>query len=136
MQRHPRYRDVVSDVAAFLMRQVRQAQAEGIARGRILVDPGLGFGKTVAHNLALMRALPRFTALGFPVVIGPSRKSFIGQTLNADVNDRLAGTLACVANAFWHGVHMVRVHDVKASAQLLHMLDTIQGPRDASWRQH
>ena len=136
MQRRPRYHDVVSDVAAFLMRQAKQAQAEGISRSKLLVDPGLGFGKTMAHNLALMRGLSRFTALGFPVVIGPSRKSFIGQMLNAEVGDRLAGTLACVASAFWHGVCMVRVHDVKACAQLLHMLEAIRGTQHAPWRQH
>lgn len=136
MQRRPRYRNVAREVTAFLLRQVKQAQAAGISRSRILVDPGLGFGKTVAHNLALMAALPRFTALGFPVVIGPSRKSFIGQMLNADVNDRLAGTLACVASAFWHGVHMVRVHDVKACAQLLYMLEAIRGTQHAPWREH
>ena len=135
MQKRPRYHDVVSDVAAFLTRQAKLAQASGITRERILVDPGLGFGKTMAHNLALMRALPRFVAMGYPVVIGPSRKSFIGQTLDADVNDRLPGTLACAASAFWDGAHMVRVHDVKACAQLLQMLEVIRGPH-AAWREH
>ncbi|MBI4003588.1 MAG: dihydropteroate synthase [Candidatus Omnitrophica bacterium] len=136
MQRRPRYRDVAREVAAFLMRQATQAQAAGISRSRILVDPGLGFGKSVAHNLALMRELRRFVALGFPVVIGPSRKSFIGKTLDADVGDRLTGTLACVASAFWHGVAMVRVHDVRACVQLLQMLEAIRGTHHAPWRQH
>jgi dihydropteroate synthase len=136
MQRRPRYGDVAREVAAFLMRQVKQAQAAGISRSRILVDPGLGFGKTVAHNLALMRELWRFVALGFPVVIGPSRKSFIGKTLDADVGDRLTGTLACVASAFWHGVHMVRVHDVRACVQLLQMLEAIRGTPHAARREH
>jgi len=134
MQRRPRYHDVVRDVAAFLIRQTKQAQDVGISRSRILIDPGLGFGKTAAHNLALMRGLPRFTALGFPVVIGPSRKSFIGKTLHADIGDRMAGTLACVATAFWHGVAMVRVHDVKASIQCLQMLEAIRGRQHAPWR--
>jgi len=136
MQQRPRYHDVIRDVAAFLRRQAKQAQDAGISRSRILVDPGLGFGKTVTHNLSLMRGLSRFTALGFPVVIGPSRKSFIGQRLNAEVGDRLAGTLACVASAFWHGVAMVRVHDVKACVQLLQMLEAIRGSRHAPWREH
>jgi dihydropteroate synthase len=135
MQRRPRYHDVVRDVAAFLVRQAAQAEASGIARSRILLDPGLGFGKTVAHNLALMRGLAHFVSLGFPVVIGPSRKSFIGKTLNVDLGDRLVGTLACVASAFWQGVDMVRVHDVKASVQLLHMLEAIRGAH-ASRREH
>ena len=127
MQRRPRYHEVVTDVAAFLIQRARYAQAAGIDRSRILVDPGLGFGKTTAHNLTLMRGLSRFVALGFPVVIGPSRKSFIGNTLNAEVGERLAGTLACVASAWWQGVHVVRVHDVKASVQLLRMLEAIRG---------
>ena len=125
MQRHPSYRNVVTEVAGFLSHAAAQAQQAGIARSRILIDPGLGFGKTAAHNLALMRALRRFVALGFPVVVGPSRKSFIGQTLDADVDDRLPGTLACVAQAYVCGVQVVRVHDVKPTVQLLQMLDAI-----------
>lgn len=126
MQRAPRYRDVVADVSSFLSQAAVQAQEAGIARARILIDPGLGFGKTVGHNLALLRALPRLALLGYPVVIGPSRKSFIGKVLAAEVQDRLAGTLACVAQASLAGAHMVRVHDVKAAVHLLQMLDAIQ----------
>jgi dihydropteroate synthase len=136
MQRHPRYRDVVREVAAFLKRQAAQAQDAGISRSRILIDPGLGFGKTVTHNVVLMRHLSRFVSLGYPVVIGPSRKSFIGKTLNVEIGDRLAGTLACVASASWQGAAMVRVHDVKASVQLLQMLHAIRGIPHAPWRQH
>jgi len=127
MQRRPRYHDVVADVASFLAAAAVRAQEAGVDPGRILVDPGLGFGKTVSHNLTLTRCLDRFVALGFPVMIGPSRKSFIGKTLNVEVDDRLAGTLACVAMAWWHGVHLVRVHDVKASIQCLQMLEAIRG---------
>ena len=126
MQRSPRYRDVVAEVVAFLRQAATQARQAGIARSRILIDPGLGFGKTVSHNLELLCGLQRFTALGFPVVVGPSRKSFIGQTLNAEVDDRLPGTLACVAQAYHCGVRMVRVHDVKPAVQLIRMLDAIE----------
>ena len=126
MQHHPRYRDVVSEVVAFLSHAAEQAQQAGIARSRILIDPGLGFGKTPAHNLQLMHALRRFTALGFPVVVGPSRKSFIGQTLDAEVDDRLSGTLACVAQAYACGVQVIRVHDVKPTVQMIRMLDAIK----------
>jgi dihydropteroate synthase len=126
MQRQPRYRSVVEDVAAFLADAARTAIAAGIDGRRILIDPGLGFGKTAAHNLALMRSLPQFASLGFPVVVGPSRKSFIGKTLDAEVGDRLAGTLACVAFAQQTGAHIVRVHDVRPTVHLLRMLEAIE----------
>ncbi|MDP3704256.1 MAG: dihydropteroate synthase, partial [Candidatus Omnitrophota bacterium] len=90
-------------------------------------------GKTAGHNLAIMRQLDRFASLGAPVVIGASRKSFIGKTLVADLDDRLAGSLACVAMAWSSGVDMVRVHDVKPTVQLLTMLEAIRGA-DASGR--
>ena len=134
MQRAPRYHDVVNDIAGFLDQAIARAMQAGIARSRILVDPGLGFGKTLHHNLALMQRLDRFVALGVPVVIGPSRKSFIGTVLHADVEERLAGTLACVAAAWWHGVKVVRVHDVKPALQLIQMLEAIE-VGDASRRE-
>ncbi|MBI4341255.1 MAG: dihydropteroate synthase [Candidatus Omnitrophica bacterium] len=126
MQRQPRYHDVVAEVAAFLQQRALAAEAAGIEPRRILLDCGLGFGKTVRHNLTLMYRLDAFVALGFPVVVGPSRKSFIGSTLDADVGDRLAGTLACVAQAQRGGAHIVRVHDVKPAVQLLKMLKAIE----------
>ena len=129
MQRAPRYGNVVEEVAASLRRAVRFARASGIARGRIFIDPGLGFGKTARHNLQLLQRLDRLTALGFPVVVGASRKSFIGKILGADVDDRLSGSLACVVQARRHGAHMVRVHDVKATAHLLRMLNAIEAGR-------
>lgn len=125
MQRQPRYHDVVQQVLAFLRQAAAQALAWGIARERLCLDPGLGFGKTARHNLQLLGALDRLMALGFPVVIGPSRKSFIGTVLQVDIPDRLAGTLACVAHAAADGVHMVRVHDVQATRQFLSMLEAI-----------
>lgn len=125
MQRAPRYRDVVDDVRAFLRQAAARARTAGIDRSRILIDPGLGFGKTVAHNLALLRACAQFVEEGFPVVLGPSRKSFIGAILEADAPDRLAGTLACVAQAQRCGVHVVRVHDVEPAVHLLRMLQAI-----------
>lgn len=126
MQRAPRYRDVVDDVAGFLAQAAARAEAAGIARHRILIDPGLGFGKTLRHNLLLMRHLDRCVSMGYPVVIGPSRKSFIGAVLHADVPQRLAGTLACVAVAQRCGAHVVRVHDVESAVQMLRMLDAIE----------
>lgn len=135
MQRRPRYRNVVEDVRGFLREAARRAGEAGIARSRILLDPGLGFGKTVSHNLALLRRLDRLVSLGFPVVVGPSRKSFIGQTLGVEVDERLAGTLACVAAAQRAGAHMVRAHDVRETVQLTRMLRAI-GAGDAARRQH
>ena len=135
MQRHPRYADVVSDVCAFLREATRRAQAAGISQSRMLVDPGLGFGKSVRHNLELMRGLRSIVALGYPVVLGPSRKSFIGAVLDLDLPQRLAGTLACVAVAQQAGVHVVRVHDVRPSVQLLEMMRAIQEAH-ATRREH
>lgn len=126
MQRRPRYRDVVQDVRAFLRDAIRRAERAGISPGRILIDPGLGFGKTVEHNLALLHHLDALARLGKPVVIGPSRKSFIGRVLNVEVEERLAGTLACIAFAIQHGASMVRVHDVKPVKQLLTMWDALE----------
>ena len=125
MQRAPRYHDVVEDVAGFLREAAVRAQQAGIERSRILLDPGLGFGKTAGHNLELLRSLKRLVALGFPIVIGPSRKSFIGTTLDADLEDRLSGTLACVAQAFQCGVAVVRVHEIRPAVHLLKMLEAI-----------
>jgi len=133
MQRAPRYHNVVGEVKTFLAEAIQRAHQAGIAWDKILIDPGLGFGKTVTHNLLLLRHLDELLALGRPVVIGPSRKSFIGRVLDAPVDERLAGTLACVAYAAQRGVHMVRVHDVKPTVQVLRMWEAID---HASRREH
>jgi len=125
MQRRTRYQHVVHDVRAALCLALQRALRAGIAKERLLIDPGLGFGKTPAQNLDLLHHLDRFTALA-PVVVGPSRKSFIGQVLDAPMEDRLVGTLACVAYAAAHGAAMVRVHDVKPAVQLLTMWKALQ----------
>ncbi|OGX13609.1 MAG: dihydropteroate synthase [Omnitrophica WOR_2 bacterium RIFCSPLOWO2_02_FULL_63_16] len=133
MQRAPRYHDVVQEVKAFLQEASQRAQAVGIVRDRILIDPGLGFGKTAWHNLELLRHLDTFSALGYPVVLGPSRKSFIGGTLQLPVEERVEGTLACVAYGLLHGVAMVRVHDVRPTVRFITMWKTIA---HAARRQH
>ena len=133
MQCAPRYHDVVAEVRTFLTDARRRAEQAGIAREHILLDPGLGFGKTVAHNLRLLQHLDTLVALGQPIVIGPSRKSFIGRVLDVEVDERLAGTLACVAMAAQHQAHIVRVHDVKATVQFLRMWRAIA---DAAGREH
>lgn len=135
MQRHPRYGDVVEDVAQFLAEAIARARRAGISKERLWIDPGIGFGKTVAHNLLLLHNLERFARLSVPVVVGPSRKSFIGAILGAEVRERLAGTLACVASAASAGVDGVRVHDVKPAAQLLAMWTAIdQASRSSTMR--
>jgi len=135
MQRRPRYRDVVQELLDFFRERIARAESVGIRRHQIFIDPGLGFGKTLAHNLTLVRHLDAFVALGYPVVVGPSRKSFIGQVLDAPVEDRLSGTLACVAEAARQGAQIVRVHDVKATVQFLAMGKAIHA-NDSARRQH
>ncbi len=126
MQRHAAYGDVVEEIAAFLSRRAMTACRAGVDASRIVLDPGIGFGKTLAHNLALLRGLHQLLALGYPILLGPSRKSFLGTLLGAPVEDRLAGTLACLAAAMRQGVHIVRVHDVRPAAQLLRTLEAIE----------
>jgi dihydropteroate synthase len=114
MQVHPTYQDVVGDIAAFLNLRLRAAEGQGIARERIVLDPGIGFGKTAAHNLTLLARLHEFQALGRPVCLGVSRKGFIGRLLDRPVGQRLAGSLAAVCFALGRrAVQIVRVHDVR-----------------------
>jgi dihydropteroate synthase len=112
MQQDPRYDDVVNEVKAFLEERLAFAIAAGIAADRILLDPGIGFGKTVAHNLELLRRLDELVALGRPVVIGTSRKSFLGRITGREVDDRVAATVATNVLAYERGARVFRVHDV------------------------
>ena len=119
MQQEPRYSDVVTEVYAFLAERVRVCEAAGILRERILVDPGFGFGKTLDHNLRLLRHLDRFTDLSAGVLVGVSRKSMIGLLLNAPVDQRLSGSLAAAVIALWQGAKIIRTHDVRETVQAL-----------------
>ncbi len=112
MQRDPRYADVVGEVGAFLCERVAAAAVAGIASERIMIDPGIGFGKTAAHNLELLARLEEISALGPAVVIGTSRKSFIGAITGREVDGRLAGTIATNVIALQRGASVFRVHDV------------------------
>ncbi|NCS65194.1 MAG: dihydropteroate synthase [Hydrogenophilales bacterium CG03_land_8_20_14_0_80_62_28] len=118
MQEAPRYDDVVAEVEAFLAGRIVAAEANGIARSRLLVDPGFGFGKTLNHNIALIRALPRLARLA-PAVVGVSRKRMIGALTGRDIADRLAGSLAAAIRAVENGAAVVRVHDVAATVDVL-----------------
>ena len=121
MQDDPRYDDVVAEVEAFLLARAEAAMAAGVAREKIWLDPGIGFGKTVAHNLALLAALPRFVALGYPILLGASRKRFIAtlDPLGRDADARLGGSLAAALIGATAGVAALRVHDVRETVQAL-----------------
>jgi dihydropteroate synthase len=113
MQRDPRYDDVVGDIKAFLSERLALAVQAGIAEERILLDPGIGFGKTIEHNLELLRRLGEFLDLGRPLVIGTSRKAFLGRlTGRESPDDRVAGTIATNVLAYERGARVFRVHDV------------------------
>lgn len=131
MQARPHYDDVVAEVAAFLTARAEAALAAGVAREAIWLDPGLGFGKTLAHNLALLAALPRFTSLGFPCLLGASRKRFIAAIDDADPEprQRLGGSLAAALTAAEAGFAMVRVHDVAETRQALQVWAAIAQAR-------
>ncbi len=131
MQDAPRYDDVVTDVARFLGQRAGAAMAAGVARAHILLDPGIGFGKTLAHNLALLGALEHFAGLGFPILLGASRKRFIAgiDPSAAEAADRLGGSLAVALYAARAGVAMVRVHDVRETVQALEVQAAILDAR-------
>jgi len=112
MQVDPRYGDVVDDVRAFLEERLAFAVAAGVREERVMLDPGIGFGKTVAHNLELLRRVHELVAIGRPVVIGTSRKSFLGRITGRSVDERLPGTIATCVQAWERGVRVFRVHDV------------------------
>ncbi len=114
MQADPRYDDVVSDVRAFLEERLAFAVDEGVAEERVWLDPGIGFGKTLEHNLELLRRLDELVAIGRPLVIGTSRKSFIGRLTGRDVTERVHGTVATCVLALERGARVFRVHDVAA----------------------
>lgn len=122
MQSAPRYNDVVTEVARYLRERVAQLEAQGLARDTLAVDPGIGFGKTLAQNLDLLRGLPRLVEGGRPVLIGVSRKSFLGQLTGREVGDRLSASLAALAYALVQGAHVVRVHDVKESCDVARVI--------------
>ena len=125
MQRDPKYKDVVNEVRTWLEKKARKAEAQGVAAERIIIDPGIGFGKTTAHNLQLLKRLSEFRSLNRPLLIGTSRKSFIGNILEVSVTERVEGTAATVCWAIAHGADIVRVHDVKANVRAARMTDAL-----------
>jgi dihydropteroate synthase len=125
MQQAPRYGNVVVEVREFLRERMQAAGRAGIAPDHILLDPGIGFGKNLSHNLALLARLDALRPLGRPILVGVSRKSFIEEIIGRRTGDRLMGTAAAVAVAVLRGARMVRVHDVRAMKDVVRMVDAI-----------
>jgi dihydropteroate synthase len=127
MQQKPQYQDAVAEVSAFLRERIAATEAAGIARQRIVIDPGFGFGKTLAHNLDLLRELETFCALGVPLLAGLSRKSMLGAITGRDVNERVAASVAAALLAVQRGAAIVRVHDVRETADALKIWNAVNG---------
>lgn len=125
MQENPQYVDVLSDIIGFLEERVAAATAAGIAQERLIIDPGIGFGKLLQHNLEILRRLDELRSLGRPILIGPSRKSFIGQLTGRPADGRLPGTIASVVLGIIKGADMVRVHDVGEVKRAVQVADAI-----------
>lgn len=130
MQTRIHYRDLIADIIGTLRKSIETCLEIGIGIDKIIIDPGIGFGKTVRHNLEILNRLDEFQALKRPVLIGPSRKSFIGNVLDRDAGHRLIGTAATVCAGILRGAHIVRVHDVKAVHEAAAMTDAILNARD------
>lgn len=129
MQREPDYADVVTEVYGFLAERVRRCADAGISRDRILVDPGFGFGKTLEHNLSLLRHLDRFVGLAAGLLVGISRKSMIGALLDAPIGERLSGSLAAAVIAAWQGAHIIRAHEVQETVRALRVCAAVLAVR-------
>lgn len=126
MQANPRYDDVVAEVGDFLEERANTCVDAGIPPDHIVIDPGFGFGKTFAHNLSLLRHLPDFLDLGYPLLVGLSRKSTIAKITRAETGDRLSGSLAGAALAAWMGASLLRVHDVAETVRALAVIDAVR----------
>jgi dihydropteroate synthase len=129
MHRDPRYVDVMSEVADELGAALARAESNGVPRDRLIVDPGLGFSKAAPHSLEALRRLPELALLDRPILVGPSRKSFIGAVLDRPIEERLMGTAGAVAACVLAGAHIVRVHDVKEMIDVVRVCDAIRGDR-------
>ena len=125
MQNNPVYKSLIDEIIEYLDRAISEAVAWGIDRERIIVDPGIGFGKTLEHNLEILKRLREFKILGRPMLVGPSRKSFLGKILNAGPQERIFGTVSACVLAVKNGANVIRVHDVKAVKQAFKVFDAI-----------
>jgi len=134
MQRAPRYRSLMGELLRFFRERFAAARAAGIDRSMVIIDPGIGFGKTLWHNLEILQRLSVLAPLGRPILVGPSRKSFLGRLLDLPVDRRLEGTAAAVTAAVLHGAQLVRVHDVEAMARVVRVADAIRRGRPRAAR--
>lgn len=130
MQDQPTYASVVPEIIEFLEESITNWETAGVCRDKILIDPGIGFGKTLNHNLIILKHLPEFRVLGRPIVLGTSRKSFIGTLLDRDTEGRLLGTLATAVIGAWNGADVLRVHDVKETREVVTIARAIQSARE------
>jgi len=126
MQNNPSYSDLIGQIKLFFEDQIQLATNTGIQKDRIILDPGIGFGKSFEDNFKLINQLDKFCKLGFPILIGPSRKSFIGLALNEGIKNRLEGTAAAVTSGIIRGARIVRVHDVKQIKKVVKITDLIR----------
>ena len=125
MQENPRYEDVIGEITGYLKESIKIATDAGIDKEKIIIDPGIGFGKRLEDNLNILKNLKKFSILNCPILIGCSRKSFIGKILNLPAEERLEGSLAALAVAVMNGANIVRVHDVKESKRVTELVDAI-----------
>ena len=132
MQRAPRYQDLVGEIMAFLRERAEQAEVAGIPRDRIAIDPGLGFGKSYEDNYGIIRSLDALLSLGYPLLVGPSRKTFVGLDYELPPEDREEGSLAAFALCAAAGAHLIRAHDVKGARRALFVADRFKAG-EASW---
>lgn len=129
MQKNPFYRHLIPEIMDYLQEGINKAREAGIPEDKIIIDPGIGFGKTLAHNLDIIHRLTEFQSLDKPILLGPSRKSFIGKVLDLPAAERLEGTAAAVAIGIMNGAHIVRIHDVKAMLRVARIADAILNPQ-------
>ncbi|ELY6275826.1 dihydropteroate synthase [Cronobacter muytjensii] len=133
MQQAPHYDDVFNDVAQFFEQQIARCEAAGIAKEKIILDPGFGFGKNLTHNYQLLARLSAFHRFGMPLLVGMSRKSMIGQLLNVGPDQRLPGSLACAVMAAMQGAQIVRVHDVKETVEAMRVVEATLSAKDKKY---
>ena len=126
MQEKPHYEDVLEEVKGFLRSRIHFALQGGVGPQQIIIDPGIGFGKNLDHNLTLLRGLPALASLGQPLLVGPSRKTFIGKVLELGPEDRLEGSLAAAVAAVLAGANMIRIHDVRETSRAIRIADALR----------
>ena len=127
MQVDPNYDNVIEEICEFFRRKVKSAKNSGILDNMIILDPGIGFGKRLEDNFEIIRELKQICAMGYPILLGPSRKSFIGASLNLPVEERLEGTLASITVGIMNGANIIRVHDVKETFRAAKIIEKIMG---------